>query len=57
MFLDMFIMFKYIHKYNHNLSKGSSGKDKLRNINYNLNLKKRNKEILHQSDIMTNFWL
>ena len=57
MFLYMFIMFKYIHKQNYNLSKDSSGKDKLRNIKYNLNLEKRKKEILHQSVIMTNFWL
>ena len=57
MFLYMFIMFKYIHKHNYNLSKDSSGKDKLRNIKYNLNLEKRKKEILHQSVIMTNFWL
>ena len=36
------LLFKYIHKYNYNLSKDSFEKDK---------------EILHQNVILTNFWL
>ena len=40
--LSICLLFKYIHKYNYNLSKDSFEKDK---------------EILHENVILTNFWL